>query len=181
MLKKVKEISESPNFFVFLEEKLNKKELEKFEKYAQKIEEFQKPDRKLNKKEVLAAKGEKIDFFEFTDALGAKDKKGLWALYQDALHEGVPAEEVHGILWWQIKAMLSALKSKDASEAGLNPFVYNKAKAYAKNFHAHQNVRAGGSEAVLKYLSQQFFEMYHEAHRGKTDFAVALEKFILSL
>ena len=28
LLKKIKEISESPNFFVFLEEKLNKKELE---------------------------------------------------------------------------------------------------------------------------------------------------------
>ena len=29
LIKKIKEISESPNFFVFLEEKLNKKELEK--------------------------------------------------------------------------------------------------------------------------------------------------------
>ena len=97
VLKKIKEISESPNFFVFLEEKLNKKELEKFEKYAQKIENFEKPERKLNKKEALALKGEKIDFFEFANALGEKNKKLLWTLYQDALAEEVPSEEVHGI------------------------------------------------------------------------------------
>ena len=30
--------------------------------------------------------------------------------------------------------MLCALKSKDAVEAGLNPFVYSKSKAYAKNY-----------------------------------------------
>jgi len=126
IIKKIKEIAESPNFFVFLEEKLNKKELEKFEKYAQKIEEFKKPERKLNKKELLALKGEKVDFFDFTNALGYKNKKLLWTLYQDALAEEVPSEEIHAMFFWQVKAILSALKSKDATESGLNPFVYSK-------------------------------------------------------
>jgi len=171
LIKKIKEISESPNFFVFLEGKLNKKELEKFEKFSQKIEVFDLAEKKPNKKEALAAKGEKIDFFEFTDALGARDRKGLWTLYQDALDNSVPSEEVHGILFWQIKAMLSALKSSDATEAGLNPFVYGKAKSYAKNY----------GEEKLKEMSATLFEMYHEAHRGNLDFAVALEKFILEL
>jgi DNA polymerase III delta subunit len=177
VIKKIKEISESPNFFVFLEEKLDKKELEKFTKYAQKVEEFKLPERKLNKKEALALKGEKIDFFEFTDALGARDKKGLWQLYQDALREEVPSEEVHGILFWQIKAMISALKCKDAGEAGLNPFVYNKAKAYAKNY----GKTVEEAEKKLAEMSAKLFEMYHEAHRGQTDFAISLEKFILEL
>ena len=181
LLKKLKDIKASPNFFIFLEGKLNKKELDTFKKYADKVEEFTKPERKLTKKEALAERGEKIDFFEFTDALGARDKKGLWTLYQDALAEEVPSEEVHGIFFWQVKAMLSALKSKDASEAGLNPYVFSKSKNYARNFHAHQNVRAGGSEEVLKYMSRKLFEMYHEAHRGHLDFAVALEEFILEL
>ena len=122
-------------------------------------------------------KGEKIDFFEFTDALGARDKKGLWQLYQDALKEEVPSEEVHGILFWQIKALLSALKCRDAGEAGLNPFVYNKAKTYAKNYG--KNVEE--ADKKLKEMSTKLFEMYHEAHRGKTDFAIALEKFILEI
>jgi DNA polymerase III delta subunit len=171
IVKKIKEISESPNFFVFLEEKLNKKELEKFEKYAQKIEEFKKAEKSLNKKELLALKGEKIDFFEFSNTLGEKNKKLLWTLYQDALAEGVPSEEVHAIFFWQIKAMLSALKSKDATEASLNPYVFTKSKNYAKNY----------TEDKLRKMSTCLFEMYHEAHRGKIDFAVALEKFVLGL
>ena len=171
LIKKIKEISESPNFFVFLEEKLNKKELEKFEKYAQKIENFEKPERKLNKKEALALKGEKIDFFEFANALGERNKKLLWTLYQDALFDGVPSEEVHGIFFWQVKAMLSASRSMDAMEASLNPFVFSKSKNYAKNY----------GEEKLKEMSAKLFEMYHEAHRGNIDFAVMLEKFILEL
>jgi DNA polymerase III delta subunit len=177
LIKKIKEISESPNFFVFLEEKLNKKELEKLTKYAQKVEEFKLPERKLNKKEALALKGEKIDFFEFTDALGARDKKGLWQLYQDALREEVFSEEVHGILFWQVKAMLSALKCKDATEAGLSPFPFSKAKTYAKNY----GKTVEEAEKTLTEMSAKLFAMYHEAHRGQTDFAVALEKFILEI
>jgi hypothetical protein len=181
VLKSLKEIKESPNFFVFLEEKLNKKELEKFEKYAEKVFEYKKAERKLTKKEELTAKGEKIDFFEFANALGERNKKLLWGLYQEALMEEVPSEEIHGIFFWQVKAMFTALKSKNAIEAGLKPFVFTKAKSYAKNYHAHKNVRTGGSEEVLKYLSQELVDMYHEAHRGNTDFAVALERFVLGV
>jgi arsenate reductase-like glutaredoxin family protein len=171
ILKKIKEISESPNFFVFLEEKLNKKELEKLVKYSQKVEEFKKAEKSLNKKEALALKGEKIDFFEFANALGEKNKKLLWTLYQEALIEEVPSEEVHAIFFWQVKAMLSALKSREAVEAGLNPYVYTKSKAYAKNY----------GEEKLREMSAVLFQMYHEAHRGNIDFAVSLEKFILNL
>jgi len=171
LLKKLKEIKESPNFFVFLEGKLNKKELEKFKKYADKVEEFKKPERKLTKKEVLAEKGEKVDFFDFTNALGEKNKKKLWTLYQDALMEEVPSEEIHAMFFWQVKAMLGAVKCKDATEAGLNPYVFTKSKNYAKNFNENR----------LKEMSTKLFEMYHQAHRGKIDFAVALEKFILEL
>ena len=49
---------------MFLEGKLNKKELETFKKYADKVEEFIRPEKKLTKKEALALKGEKIDFFD---------------------------------------------------------------------------------------------------------------------
>ena len=181
LLKRLKEVKSSPNFFVFLEGELNKKEIEKFEKYAEKVEKFVKPFKKLTKKEELALKGEKIDFFDFANSLGERNKKKLWSLYQEALAEEVNSEEVHAMFFWQVKAMLSALMSKDAKEAGLNPYVYSKAKVYAKNFHTHKNVLASDCEMVLKYLSQQLFDMYHLAHRGKVDFAVALERFILEL
>ncbi len=177
LLKKLKDIKASPNFFVFLENNLNKKELEAFKKNADKVEEFKKTEKKLTKKEALAEKGEKIDFFEFTNSFGDKNKKLLWTLYQDALAEEVPTEEVHGILFWQVKAMLSALRSKDATEAGLNPYVFSKSKNYAKNYGPSERA----SEEKLKELSRKLFEMYHEAHRGERDFAVAMERFILEL
>jgi hypothetical protein len=42
-------------------------------------------------------------------------------------------------------------------------------------------VTAEQSENKLKRLSTDLFKMYHDAHRGNIDFAVALEKFILGL
>lgn len=184
IIKKLKEIKESPNFFVFLEGKLNKKELEKFTKFSEKIEEFKKPEKKLTKKEALVEKGEKIDFFDFANALGERNKKLLWTLYQDALAEEVHSEEVHAMFFWQVKAMLSALKSKDAGEAGLNPYVFTKAKAYARNYGLPAQAGKTSAEIAekkLKEMSTTLFHMYHQAHRGEIDFAVALEKFILGL
>lgn len=177
LIKKLKDLKSSPNFFVILEEKLNKKELEKFTALADKVEEFKKADKKLSKKEALALKGEKIDFFEFANALGARDKKLLWTLYQEVLAESVPGEEVHGIFFWQIKALLSALKSKNAAEAGLNPFVFTKSKSYLRNYGKTEALQ----EEKLKYLSNRLFHMYHKAHRGEEDLLVSLERFILEI
>jgi hypothetical protein len=75
------------------------------------------------------------------------------------------------MFFWQVKAMLSAVKSKDATDAGLNPYVYTKSKSYAKGY----------SEEKLKEMSSRLFNMYHQAHRGEVDFAVALERFILEI
>jgi DNA polymerase III delta subunit len=171
LLKKIKEIASSPNFFIFLESKINKKDLDKLEKSAIKVQVFNRTPRRLTKKESLALKGEKIDFFEFSDALGARDRKGLWTLYQDALAEGVPAEEVHGIFFWQIKSMIVASKSQTPAESGLKPYVFDKARGYVRNY----------SSDKLESMSRDLFTMYHEAHRGKIDFSVALERFILEI
>ena len=134
LLKNIKDINESDNIFIFTEGKIDKTNLTKIEKNAEKTQEFTKPERALTKKEVLAQKGEKIDFFEFSDALGRRDKKGLWVLYQDALAEQVPAEEVHGIFFWQVKSMLLAKKCKTAEEANMKPFPYQKSKSAARNY-----------------------------------------------
>jgi len=95
----------------------------------------------------------------------------LWTLYQQALRHGVVSEELHGVLFWQVKSMLLAMLSKDAKESRLNPFVYSKAKNYAKNFTLPE----------LKKISSQLITMYHRAHRGEVDFDVSLEKFFLSI
>lgn len=172
ILKNIKDLAKSENFFIFAEGKMDKVGLTKIEKVAEKVEEFVKPEKKLNKKEELALRGEKIDFFDFSNALGERNKKGLWVLYQDALREQVPAEEVHGIFFWQIKSMLLAKKSKSADEARMKPYPFQKAKEYSRNYSI---------EGELELLAEKLVSMYHEAHRGNIDFFVALEKFILEL
>ena len=73
--------------------------------------------------------------------------------------------------------MLCAMKSKDAAEAGLNPFVYGKAKNYARNY----GKTTEEAQEKLRQMSANLCDMYHEAHRGNIDFAVGLEMFILGL
>ncbi len=171
ILKKIKEIGASDNIFIFAEGKMDKASLIKIEKYSEKTENFEKPEKTLTKKEKLAQIGEKIDFFEFADALGRRDKRGLWVLFQEVLAEDVPAEEVHGIFFWQVKSMISAKKSQTANEAGMKPYPFQKAKEYARNY----------KDGELESISSKLVAMYHEAHRGNIDFYVALEKFILGL
>ena len=171
ILKNLKEFASSDNIFIFTEGKIDKLSLTKIEKIAEKVQEFKKPEKVLTKKETLAQKGEKIDFFEFADALGKRDKRGLWVLYQDALAEQVPAEEVHGIFFWQIKSMLLAKKCKTAEEAGMKSFPFQKSREYSRNY----------KDGELENLSSKLVSMYHEAHRGNLDFFIALEKFILEL
>lgn len=171
ILKNIKEIAKSENIFIFAEGKMDKAGLTKIEKVAEKTQEFIKAEKTLTKKETLALKGEKIDFFEFVDALGRKDKKSLWVLYQDALGEQVPAEEVHGIFFWQVKSMLLSQKCKTPDEANMKPYPFQKAREYSRNF----------KEGELENISSKLVCMYHEAHRGNLDFFVALEKLILEL
>jgi len=171
ILKNIKEIAKSENIFIFAEGKMDKTGLAKIKKVAEKTQEFIKVEKTLSKKEALALKGEKIDFFEFADALGRKDKKNLWVLFQDALEEQVPAEEIHGIFFWQMKSMLLSQKCKTPDEANMKPYPFQKAREYSRNF----------KEGEIENISSKLVSIYHEAHRGSIDFFVALEKLILEL
>ena len=80
-------------------------------------------------------------------------------------------EEIHGILFWQVKSIVLASRTKSATEAGLNPFVYSKAKSFAENFNQQE----------LDKILEDIVRLYHDAHRGLHDFETAMEIFILSL
>ena len=166
----LKALKESQNIFIVLEGALDKATFTKFEKNAEKVQEFageKEGDGKGAKKPVSGD----FNMFAMTDALGSRNQKRLWTLYQKALRHGAVEEELHGMLFWQIKSMILALSSSGPAESGLNPFVYSKAKGYAKNFSADE----------LKALSSQLVVMYHKAHRGEVDFAAELEKFFLEI
>ena len=159
---RLEEIAESPNVFIVLEGEVDKKTLLAITEVAEKVQLF---ERKEGKK--------KPDFniFSLTDAFGRRDKKNLWVLFQKAVASGAVPEEIHGILFWQLKSMLVASRATSAGSAGLAPFVFSKAKSFLKNY----------TEEELKKLSSKFVTLYHDAHRGIHDFEVALERLILQL
>lgn len=163
LLKNLKEIAGSQNIFIFLEEKLNKTELNKLEKYVKKIQSFQLDNN--------VAKLNKFDIFTLADALGRRNKKDLWTLYQKAKSNNISDEEIYGILFWQIKSMLLSLNVKDAKESGLNPFVFRKSLGFLKNY----------SETDLKRFSRALVSFYHDSRRGARELGTALEMFILSI
>lgn len=162
MLDKIDAIAESPNIFIFFEGKLTKEILKKLEKRAEKITEYELEEVKEK---------ERSSFFPMADALGSRDKKKLWVMLREALDNDAAPEEIHGILFWQVKSMALANKTGSAGEAGLNPFVYGKSKRFLSAW------KDGEVDALLTRL----VTMYHEAHRGKVDFAIELEKLALDI
>ena len=161
---KLKEISASPNIFIFIDGSLTKEMVNKVSKYSEKIQEFS------DKKEGPTKIGE-INVFTMSDALGARDKKRLWIMYQKAIFVGMEPEEIFRLFFWQIKSMLISQMSKSAKDAGLNPFVYKKSLGFAKNFKKDE----------LNKLSSNLIRIYHDARRGILDFNIALERFVLEI
>ena len=163
LLDNLESLHTSPNVFIVLEGKLDKKSVTKISKYTEKVQEFDAP-KKGNKKA-------EFNIFELGDALGERNRKKLWVVYQTGKLHNISDEEMHGILFWGNKNMLLAKCAKSATEAGLSPFVYRKAKSFEKNF----------TNEELRDISGTLLEIYHDARRGIKPFDVSLEQFVLAL
>jgi len=161
VLGKLKSLAESENIFIFLEDELGKTDLKELEKFAEKVQRFS----------GVAKKEKPFNVFSLTEILGRRDKRGLWVLYQKALAQGLAPEGIHGVLFWQIKAMLAAVLVKSAAEAGFKPFVFQKLRAFAKNY----------SVPELKNLSAKMVAVYHNSRRTGPSLDIALEKLILEI
>ncbi len=175
VMDKIKEISESDNIFVFIEENLTKPVLKKVEKVAHKVQEFGSVAKASGRKFGVIGGSEldlgEFNIFDLADAFGRRDKKNLWVLYQKAKMRNIPDEEIHGIINWQLRSVLVAKKSKDIKESGLKPFVYNKSLRFAGNFQ----------EVELETLSSKMVSIYHDARRGLVEFGVEMERFVLGV
>ncbi len=167
IMSQLKDLASSDHAFVLYEENFDATTLKKIEKHAHKIHEIEENKTPQN----IKSKKEEFNVFKLSDALGSRDKKSLWLIFNEMLRRGVVAEEMHGILWWQIKSMLIICKTKNVGESGLNPFVYKKSLQYASNF----------KKGELNKIANDLIDMYHKAHRGEVDFMVELEKFVLGI
>lgn len=162
VLKNLASIADSQNIFIILEGKLDKKTISRLEKKAEKVQVFEGE---------VSKKKEEFNIFSLTDALGRRDRKVLWVLYRKAKQRGIPDEEIHGILFWQVKSMLLSSGAKNSDDAGLNPFVYRKSLQFLKNY----------TDEEVKKLSSTLVSLSHDARRGLHEFDIALERFILGV
>lgn len=152
-------LKESSNIFVVIEETLLAAPKKQYAKYAESME------------ECKGEKAERFNTFAMADALARKDKKTLWVLLQEAKMEGLSAEEIIGVLWWQLKSMRLAAVTGNADEAGMKDFPYNKAKRALSKF----------KEGEIESTSRNLLSLYHDGHLGKRDIDLALEEWCLTL
>ncbi|MFA5997157.1 MAG: hypothetical protein WC791_01565 [Candidatus Paceibacterota bacterium] len=162
LLAHAEELSASSNYFLILEPLLEKSIADGLKDAGVEIEE---------------CVGKKVDsrpdfnIFSLSDALGARNKKELWVLYQEALGNGLSAEEISGTLFWAVKNIALMKNAKQGDDCGVSPFVAKKTRGYAANY----------SEEEIVKLSRALVTMYHEAHRGGEPMEIAIERFVLSL
>ena len=162
------EISDSKNIFVWREEKVDIKTLRLVEEKATKVQKFGD-----TVKVSYFDKKNGFSIFDLGNALGKKDKKSLWVLFQKSrIHNSSP-EEVHGMLHWQVRTILAVLSfpKSSALQLGMKSNVYNNANSYARNY----------TKSEIRGVSKKLLEIYYDSRAGGDVLDIALEKFILSL
>lgn len=159
VIKNLPEMADSESFFIIRDGKLKVATAKACMEHADECTEFALPK---------GSEEKPFSIFSLADALGNRDKKNLWILYQEALREGLSAEEIHGLLTWQMKTMVQVAKG---ATDGMKPFVLGKGKRFLHNFE--------GDESTDKLF--ELTVMYHEARRGGLELPLALERFILAL
>jgi DNA polymerase III delta subunit len=152
-------LATSPHVFVVIEQKLPALLAKVLKKHAETFYEA--------KREA----GRAFNVFSLADALARRDKKTLWVLLMRARAAGLAPEEIAGTLFWQLKSLRLAALTKNATEAGISPFVYMKAKKALSKF----------KEGDLQTLSRSLVALYHDGHLGKTDLDLALERWVLTI
>ncbi len=152
-------LQESANTFIIIEGKLLAPAKKAFGKYADTLE------------EITGEKQEAFNVFALADSLSRRDKKMLWLGLCEAKAAGSSSEELIGTLWWQLKTLRLAALTRNAEEAGMKDFPYNKAKRSLSYF----------KDGDLEKLSSSLLAVYHKGHQGETDIELALEKWTLTV
>ncbi|MEI6553821.1 MAG: hypothetical protein WCO09_04580 [bacterium] len=158
------EMKESNHAWIVVEEKITATNLKKFEKFTQKIFNYDKIEGELDKKQ-------RINAFDFAEQFAGKNKVGAWKEFLKLKDAELVGEEIHGVLWWQMKSVYLAKFSKTAEEAGLAPYSFQKALRLSKGWELKE----------LNQILDKLVGIYHEAHKGSGDMMVELEKLTFSL
>lgn len=115
-------------------------------------------------------KSETFNVFSLTDALGERDKKRLWLLFSEAIKNGTDPLEIIPSFEWIIKIIKLVKTGIENSELKINPFVFNKAKKFSKNF----------SDTEVSDFFNKLVNISNQTKKGG-DGELLLERFILSI
>lgn len=161
MLGLLKEIKSAEHICIIAEGDITEKNKEKIKKLSTKFQEFN-----IKKVEV---KKQEPPTFAFATSFANREFQKTEKYLNTLLGLKLAPEEIHGVLWWQMKSVMLSSKAQSAVGAGLNPYVFKNAKSASEKWNP------GDLDQVLNSL----FEMYHQAHRGKVDFYNAIERLVV--
>ena len=157
-------LAASPHVFLVIEGVLDKETQAALAPHAREMKECAAPAAARGTQEAPRA-------FALADALAARDRKGLWVKYREALARGASPEELQGVLFWQAKCLLLAARVARAQEAGLSPRVFAAARRGASRY----------TEQELRALLWRLLQAPHEVRRRGGSLEVALERILLSI
>jgi DNA polymerase III delta subunit len=155
----LEQFADSEDSFFIVEAALTAPTKKVYQKHAQVFEEVETKAKDF------------FNVFSLAESLSCKDKKMLWVQLQEAYAAGLSSEEIIGTLWWQLKTLRVAALTKNAVEAGMKDYPYNKAKRAQSVFKKGEVIS----------LSASLLAVYHDGHAGICDIDVALEQWILAL
>jgi DNA polymerase III delta subunit len=150
----------SEHVWLCAETSLDEKVLKVVTPFTQKIWEFTEKQKKEN-----------YNVFTLATHLGTRNAKKLWVEYVRLIENGVSAEEIVGVLYWQIKNIYIVSKTKTAKESGLAPFVYSNAESYAKKWKAEE----------LNRVSETLLASVDRARKGEGELGVFVEQLVLTI
>lgn len=158
-------MNESDNIFIISDGKIKADCKKAYEKNAEKVVVTDLPSASGK-----STAQKEFNIFALADALASRKSGEAWSIYRQAIDNEVEPESILGTLFWQVKCLIVANKTKSVSESGLSPFVYTKSKRGAANY----------SEQELADLSRKLVEIYHDAHRGLVNAELATERLLLT-
>ena len=160
----LKELKESDHAWIIVEEKITAANLKKLEKFIFKSFDF-------NDTGAIDDKKQRINAFNFAEQFASKNKVGAWNEFLKLRDAELVGEEIHGVLWWQMKSVYLAKLCRSADDSGLAPYSYQKALRFSKGWEIKE----------LNSMLDKLVEMYHEAHRGTSDLLIGIESLSLNL
>lgn len=165
LIDNLKEFKESEHAWIIVEEKISAPNLKKIEKYAYKIFDFNESAGEGGDKK------QKLNAFNFAEQFASRNKVGAWSEFIKLREAELVGEEIHGVLWWQMKSVYLAKFCKNAEDAGLATYSYQKSLRFSKAWELKE----------LNTLLDSLVVMYHDAHRGVGDLMIEMEGLSLKL